>query len=61
MVDAMVNVSRIPITAKIRTGICESKNTAHSLLAKMKTWGLAMTTVSVCSLPCSGCDPSLIV
>jgi len=46
IVRAMVNVSNIPITAKIRTGISETKSTAHSLVTKMKTWDLALTTVS---------------
>lgn len=45
IVHSMVEVSSIPITAKIRTGVSEAKATAHNLLGKMKNWGLALTTV----------------
>lgn len=47
IVHAMVKTSDVPITAKIRTGISSSKSTAHNLLAKMKDWGLALTTVCI--------------
>lgn len=50
IVHSMVQVSNIPITVKIRTGISESKNTAHTLVPKLRDWGVALTTVSLCIL-----------
>lgn len=65
IVDSMVSVSTIPITAKIRTGISESKNTAHSLLTKMKSWGLAMTTVCIVTrfpaVPCGDDNLGIVI
>lgn len=43
----MVTVSSVPITVKIRTGISETKATAHTLIPKLKTWDVALTTVSI--------------
>ncbi|XP_067936907.1 tRNA-dihydrouridine(47) synthase [NAD(P)(+)]-like [Watersipora subatra] len=45
IVHSMVQVSDVPITAKIRTGISETKNTADSLVVKLREWGITMTTL----------------
>ena len=35
-----------PLTVKIRTGIYEGKYTAHSLVPKLRDWGVSMTAVN---------------
>ena len=45
IVRSMVTVSSVPITVKIRTGVSESKSTAHTLIPKLKMWDVALCTV----------------
>jgi len=40
VVRGMVEVSNIPITIKMRTGIYENKNTAHKVVPMIKEWGV---------------------
>ncbi|XP_066925984.1 tRNA-dihydrouridine(47) synthase [NAD(P)(+)]-like [Clytia hemisphaerica] len=40
VVRGMVEVSDIPITIKMRTGIYENKNTAHKVVPMIKEWGV---------------------
>ena len=46
IVRSMTGVMDVPLTAKIRTGIYEDKNIAHTLVPKLRDWGVAMVTVS---------------
>lgn len=49
IVRSMVSVSTVPITIKIRTGVSDTKHTAHTLIPKLREWGAAITTVSLIS------------
>lgn len=40
-----LQVSRVPITMKMRTGIQENKSTAHKLITTAKNWGVSLMTV----------------
>ena len=40
-----LQVSRVPITMKMRTGIQENKSTAHKLITTAKNWGVSLITV----------------
>lgn len=46
VVSSMRQVMDIPLTVKIRTGIYEDKSIAHSLVPKLRDWGVSMVTVS---------------
>ena len=46
IVKSMTAVLDMPLTAKIRTGIYNDKNTAHTLVPQLRDWGCALTTVS---------------
>jgi len=43
----MTSLMDIPLTVKLRTGIYEDKNIAHTLLPRLRDWGVSMVTVSV--------------
>lgn len=45
IVYGMRSLMDIPLTAKIRTGVHERKNTAHTLLPKIRDWGVDMVTM----------------
>jgi tRNA-dihydrouridine synthase 3 len=47
VIESMTKVMDIPLTVKIRTGIYESKNIAHQLIPKLKSWGASMVTVGI--------------
>ena len=46
IVKGMTSVLDVPLTVKMRTGIYNDKNTAHTLVPKLRDWGVALTTVS---------------
>lgn len=45
IVYGMRSVMNVPLTAKIRTGIYENKCTAHTLVPKLRDWGVSMTAM----------------
>lgn len=45
IVRGMVQVSDVPITIKMRTGIYENKNTAHKVVPILKEWGVSAMTL----------------
>lgn len=45
IVKGMVEVSSVPITLKMRTGIQEDKSTAHKLITAAKDWGVSLMTL----------------
>ncbi|XP_059474686.1 tRNA-dihydrouridine(47) synthase [NAD(P)(+)]-like [Neocloeon triangulifer] len=45
MVKAMAKVAPIPVTIKTRTGVYSDKRVAHSLIPKLKTWGVSLITL----------------
>lgn len=47
IVRSMTSLMDIPLTVKLRTGIYEDKNIAHTLLPRLRDWGVSMVTVSV--------------
>ena len=46
IVRSMTSVMDVPLTVKIRTGIFEDKHIAHTLVPKLRDWGVSMVTVS---------------
>lgn len=50
IIQGMKSVMDVPLTVKIRTGIYDSKNIAHTLTPKLRDWGVALTTVSIYEL-----------
>jgi tRNA-dihydrouridine synthase 3 len=46
IVTSMKSVMNVPLTVKMRTGVHDNKNIAHTLVPHLKDWGVAMTTVS---------------
>ena len=46
IVKSVTSVTDIPVTVKMRTGIYENHNIAHTLLPKLAEWNVAMATVS---------------
>ena len=46
IVQGMRSVLDVPLTVKVRTGIYSDKNIAHTLMPKLRDWGVALTTVS---------------
>ena len=40
----------VPLTVKMRTGIVDGKNTAHSLIPQLREAGVSVVTVSRCPL-----------
>ena len=45
LVGCMTEVLDVPLTVKMRTGIYESKSTAHNLIPRLRDWGVALVTV----------------
>lgn len=45
IVHGMSAIMDIPLTVKMRTGLQEDKHTAHTLLPKLRDWGVSMVTV----------------
>lgn len=45
IVRGMKSVLEVPLTLKMRTGISDSKNLAHTLIPKLKNWGVDLVTV----------------
>lgn len=45
IIRGMVEVSDIPITIKMRTGIYENKNTAHKVVPLVKEWGVSAVSL----------------
>ena len=50
IVKGMTSVLDVPLTVKMRTGIYNDRNNAHTLVPKLKEWGVALTTVSLIPL-----------
>ena len=50
IVKGMTSVLNVPLTVKMRTGIYNDRNNAHTLVPKLKKWGVALTTVSLIPL-----------
>ena len=46
IVRCMSSVLPVPLTVKMRTGIYDDRKVAHSLIPKIKDWGVALMTVS---------------
>ena len=46
IVLSMKSIMTVPLTAKIRTGVHEHKNTAHLLIPNLRKWGVSLTSVS---------------
>ena len=46
IVEGMTSVLDVPLTVKVRTGIYSDKNIAHTLMPKLRDWGVALATVS---------------
>lgn len=41
-------LGEIPLTVKLRTGVAETRNTAHKIMPRLQTeWGVGATTVCV--------------
>ena len=47
IVQGMTEVLDIPLTVKLRTGIYSDKNIAHTLMPRLRDWGVSLTTVSL--------------
>lgn len=47
IIRGMNSVLDIPLTVKMRTGIFDNKNIAHTVIPKLKDWGVSMVTVSI--------------
>lgn len=47
IVRGMKSVLEVPLTLKMRTGISDSKSLAHTLIPKLKNWGVDLVTVSI--------------
>ena len=47
IIKGMTSVMDVPLTVKLRTGIYDNKNIAHTLMPRLRDWGVAATTVSV--------------
>ena len=47
IVRGMKSVLEVPLTLKMRTGIYDNKNIAHTLIPKVKNWGVDLVTVSI--------------
>ncbi|CAE1258860.1 DUS3 [Acanthosepion pharaonis] len=45
IVRGMKSVLEVPLTLKMRTGISDSKNLAHTLIPKLRNWGVDLVTV----------------
>lgn len=45
IVTSMKSVMNVPLTVKMRTGVHDNKNIAHTLVPHLKDWGVAMTTL----------------
>merc|ERR1712226_84201 len=45
IVKGMVEVSDVPITIKVRTGVTENKINAHEIVPLLKEWGVDMITL----------------
>lgn len=45
IITGMKAVMDVPLTVKMRTGIYNDKNTAHTLVPHLRDWGVAMTTL----------------
>lgn len=43
----MNSVLDVPLTVKMRTGIFDNKNIAHTVIPKLRDWGVSMVTVSI--------------
>jgi tRNA-dihydrouridine synthase 3 len=54
MVKSMSQVMTIPLTIKTRTGVYTDKRLAHTLIPRLKNWGVAMITVSSFWCSCDG-------
>ncbi|KAH3719597.1 hypothetical protein DPMN_062448 [Dreissena polymorpha] len=46
IIRSMRAVMDVPLTVKIRTGIQDNKNIAHTLVPHLRDWGVAMTTAT---------------
>lgn len=46
IVRGMQTVMDVPLTVKMRTGVFESRSTAHKLIPQLRDLGVAMVTVS---------------
>jgi tRNA-dihydrouridine synthase 3 len=46
IVRSIKSVTDLPLTVKMRTGLQEDHNIAHTVLPKLAKWNVAMTTVS---------------
>lgn len=45
IVKGMLSVMDVPLTVKIRTGIYDNKNIAHTIVPKLRDWGVSLTTL----------------
>ncbi|XP_053374058.1 tRNA-dihydrouridine(47) synthase [NAD(P)(+)]-like [Mercenaria mercenaria] len=45
IVTGMKSVMNVPLTVKLRTGIYDNKNIAHTILPHLRDWGVAMCTL----------------
>lgn len=55
IVRGMKSVLEVPLTLKMRTGISDSKNLAHTLIPKLKNWGVDLVTVSMFTFLSKSC------
>lgn len=53
IIRGMNSVLDVPLTVKMRTGIFDNKNIAHTVIPKLRDWGVSMVTVSNCN--CGTC------
>lgn len=47
IIRGMNSVLDVPLTVKMRTGIFDNKNIAHTVIPKLRDWGVSMVTVSI--------------
>ena len=46
IIRGMRSVLDVPLTVKMRTGIFDNKNIAHTVIPRLRDWGVSMVTVS---------------
>ena len=46
IIRGMRSVLDVPLTVKMRTGIFDNKNIAHTVIPRLRNWGVSMVTVS---------------
>ncbi|WAQ95070.1 DUS3L-like protein [Mya arenaria] len=45
IVNSMRSVMDVPLTVKLRTGIYDNRNIAHTLMPRLREWGVSLTTL----------------